>query len=168
MHRRDYTNTSLLLDVFGLGQGRFPAIAKGARRPRNPASALLQPFQPLWLAVVGRGEIRTLTRGEGAGRPIPLQGRALLVGFYFNELLVRLLARHDAHDPLFVFYQYSLARLAAGADLETLVRQFELRLLDELGYGPMLDREAGGREPVLAERFYIYEAEVGIAPGGGC
>ncbi len=41
LHRRDYGNTSLLLDIFASGQGRFPAIAKGARRPRNPASALL-------------------------------------------------------------------------------------------------------------------------------
>lgn len=162
LHRRDYTNTSLLLDVFGSGLGRFPAIAKGARRPRNPASALLQPFQPLWLAVVGRGEVRTLTRSEGAGRPLPLEGRALLAGFYLNELLVRLLARHDAHDRLFVFYQDSLARLAAGADLETRLRQFELRLLDELGYGPTLDREAGSWEPVLAERSYIYEPERGL------
>lgn len=162
LHRRDYTNTSLLLDVFAIGRGRFSAIAKGARRPRNPASALLQPFQPLWLAAVGRGEVRTLTRSECAGHPLPLQGRALLGGFYLNELLVRLLARHDSHDPLFVYYQDALARLADGSDLETLLRQFELRLLAELGYGPTLDRESGGREPVRAERTYIYEAEQGL------
>ncbi|AFL72667.1 DNA repair protein RecO [Thiocystis violascens] len=162
LHRRDYTNTSLLLEVFGIGVGRFAVIAKGARRPRNPASALLQPFQPLWLAAVGRGEVRTLTRSEGAGRPMTLQGRALLGGFYLNELLIRLLVRHDAHDPLFAFYQDALARLAEGGELETLLRRFELRLLDELGYGPTLDREAGGREPVLAERSYRYEAERGL------
>ncbi len=162
LHRRDYANTSLLLDVFGIGQGRFPAIAKGARRPRHPASALLQPFQPLWLAVVGRGEVRTLTRCEGASRPLALQGRALLAGFYLNELLVRLLARYDPHDRLFVFYQDTLSRLADGAELETLLRQFELRLLGELGYAPTLDHEAAGQIPVVTEQFYLYDTERGL------
>ncbi len=168
LHRRDYTNTSLLLEVFGSGQGRFPAIAKGARRPRNPASALLQPFQPLWLAAVGRGEVRTLTRIEGAGRPISLQGRALLAGFYLNELLIRLLGRQDPHDRLFDSYQAALAQLAEADDLDTLLRQFELRLLAELGYGLTLDREADSGEPVRADRSYYFEIERGVqtaAPG---
>nr|WP_207280731.1 DNA repair protein RecO [Thiocystis violacea] len=162
LHRRDYGNTSLLLDILGSGQGRFPAIAKGARRPRQPASALLQPFQPLWLAVAGRGEVRTLTRVEGAGPPIPLQGRALLGGFYLNELLLRLLGRHDPQDPLFAFYQSALSRLAEDADLETRLRQFELRLLDELGYGVRLDQVAEDGAPVLADRLYTYEREHGV------
>ena len=164
LHRRDYTNTSLLLEVFGSGQGRFPAIAKGARRLRNPGSALLQPFQPLWLAVVGRGEVRTLTRIEGAGRPIPLQGRALLAGFYLNELLIRLLGRQDPHDRLFDAYQAALAQLAEADDLDTLLRQFELRLLAELGYGLTLDREADSGNPVRADRCYRFESERGVQP----
>lgn len=162
LHRRDYTNTSLLLDVFGSGRGRFPAIAKGARRPRNPASALLQSFQPLWLSVSGRGEVLTLTRCESAGRSLALAGPALLAGFYLNELLVRLLARHDAHDPLFICYQDTLAHLADGNDLEPQLRRFELRLLAELGYGPTLDCEADSRQSVQAAHFYVYETESGL------
>ena len=162
LHRRDYGNTSLLLEILGAGQGRFPAIAKGARRPRNTASALLQPFQPLWLAVSGRGEVRTLIRIEGAGLPIPIEGRSLVGGFYLNELLLRLLGRHDPHDALFVFYQSALLRLAEGDDLEALLRHFELRLLDELGYGLTLDRVADDGSPVVSDRHYVYERECGV------
>ncbi len=167
LHRRDYGNTSLLLEVFGCGEGRFPALAKGARRPRNPAGALLQPFQPLWLAAVGRGEVRTLTRIEGAGQPLPLQGRPLLCGFYVNELLLRLLGRNDPHDRLFAFYQDTLRRLGEPAELETWLRQFELRLLEELGYAVTLDREAEGREPVRPDGFYLFEAERGVRRASG-
>ena len=161
LHRRDYGDTSLLVEVFAGGLGRFPAIAKGARRARNPASALLQPFQPLWLGGVGRGEVRTLTRVEAAGRAVPLAGRALPCGFYLNELLMRLLGRHDPHDPLFAFYHAALSALGAGSDLETPLRQFELRLLEELGYAPSLDREAGSGAPVEPGRFYVVEAGLG-------
>ncbi len=169
LHRRDYSDTSLLVEVFAGGLGRFPAIAKGARRARNTASALLQPFQPLWLGVTGRGEVRTLTRIEAAGRPLPLRGRALPCAFYLNELLMRLLGRHDPHDPLFAFYHAALNGLGADVDLETSLRQFELRLLEELGYAPCLDREAGGSAPVEPHRSYVVEPGRGpsAAASGG-
>jgi DNA repair protein RecO (recombination protein O) len=161
LHRREYGNTSLLLEVFGAGQGRFAAISKGARRSRRTASALLQPFQPLWLAMTGRGEVRTLTAVEEAGAPIPLQRAALLAGFYLNELLLRMLARYDPHDPLFVFYQSTLSRLAEDDDLENHLRRFERRLLAELGYGLMLDRVVDDGAPVTTEAGYVYERERG-------
>ncbi|MTW21741.1 DNA repair protein RecO [Allochromatium palmeri] len=161
LHRRAHGNTSLLLEILGAGQGRFAAIAKGARRPRQTASALLQPFQPLWLAMSGRGEVRTLTTIEEAGAAIPLQGAALLAGFYLNELLLRMLARHDPHDPLFVFYQSTLSRLAEDGDLESPLRCFERHVLAELGYGLMLDRVVDDGVPVLTEASYVYERERG-------
>lgn len=165
LHRRNYTNTSLLLEVFASGQGRFAAIAKGARRKNNPSSALLQPFQPLWLAVTGRGEVRTLTRVEAAAGPIALRERAMLAGFYLNEILLRLLGRHDPHDALFAFYQAALTALAVSEDLETPLRQFELRLLHELGYGLTLDRLADG-DSVTPEQLYVCERDAGVRLAG--
>jgi len=161
LHRRDYSDTSLLVELFASGLGRFPAIAKGARRRRNPASALLQPFQPLWIGVVGRGEVRTLTRVEPAGRPFPLAGRALPCAFYLNELLVRLLGRQDPHDALFAFYHAALGGLDEG-DLETILRQFELRLLEELGYAPGLGRD--GDTGLFVEPNLSYVVEAGQVP----
>jgi DNA repair protein RecO (recombination protein O) len=167
LHRRDYGDTSLLVEVFALGEGRFPAIARGARRSRRSSSALLQPFQPLWVGLAGRGEVRTLTRVESAGRPLALVGVALPCGFYLNELLMRLLGRGDPHDPLFGLYQAALVGLEGGDGLHGALRRFELRLLEELGYGPALDVTAHG-EPVLPDRRYRLDpgqAPV-LAPGG--
>ncbi len=157
LHRRAYGDTSLLVEVLASGPGRFPAIAKGARRGRSPASALLQPFQPLWLGAVGRGDVRTLTRIEAAGRPFELPGRALPCGLYLNELLVRLLARNDPHEALFAFYHAALSAMASGTDLDWTLRQFELRLLGELGYAPPLDREAQGDRPVDPACVYVID-----------
>jgi len=161
LHRREYGNTSLLLEILGAGPGRFAAIARGARRPRQPASALLQPFQPLWLSMTGRGEVRTLTAVEAAGPPLALQGAALLAGFYLNELLLRMLARHDPQDPLFVFYQSTLARLAEPGDPATPLRRFECRLLAELGYALRLEQVVDDGTPIRPERVYIYERDRG-------
>ena len=118
LHRRDFGNTSLIVEVFAVGHGRLPALAKGARRGRGAVAAILQPFRPLWMSWSGRGEVRTLTRSEPAGRAFDLQGEALLCGFYLNELLVRLLGRADPHADLFAFYHAALSDLAAGRDLQ--------------------------------------------------
>lgn len=157
LHRRDYGDASLLVEILAGAPGRFPAIAKGVRRRRSPASALLQPFQPLWLGVVGRGDVRTLTRIEAAGRPLELFGSALPCGLYLNELLVRLVGRNDPQEALFAFYHAALSALASGEDLDWTLRQFELRLLGELGYAPPLDRESLGDRPVDPAGVYVVD-----------
>jgi DNA repair protein RecO (recombination protein O) len=162
LHRRDYANTSLLLEVFSGAHGRFPVIAKGAKRGRTPAAAVLQPFIPLWLSWTGRGEVRTLARAETAGNALALSGKALFCGFYLNELLMRLLGRNDPHESLFAFYHAALSRLAAGPDLDGPLRQFELRLLQDTGYALDVEREWDTGQPVQPGCKYVYEAERGM------
>lgn len=161
LHRREYRNTSLLVEVFGAEPGRFPAIARGAKGSRAVPAGLLQPFQPLWVSWSGRGEVKTLRTVEAAGPPLPLEGKALYCGFYVNELLMRLTGRNDPHEGLFGPYTLTLAALAEGADPAPVLRVFELALLRELGYAPLLCREADSGEPVRADRRYAYELERG-------
>jgi DNA repair protein RecO (recombination protein O) len=163
LHRRDFRNSSLLLEVFGADDGRLAVVAKGAKTPargRTAQASLLQPFQPLWLSWVGRGEVKTLTRAEPAGEALPLVGERLFCGLYLNELLMRLLERDDPHAALFVFYQQALADLRDGA-VETVLRRFELRLLEELGYAPDLTRDRGG-SPIDLDGCYRYLSGEGL------
>jgi DNA repair protein RecO (recombination protein O) len=166
LHRRDYANTSLLIEVFSGPHGRFPTIAKGAKRGRSPSAVLLQPFTPLWLSWSGRGEVRTLARVEAAGGALTLPGKALFCGFYLNELLMRLLGRNDPHEDLFAFYHAALTRLTQGTDLDGPLRQFELRLLQDAGYALDLEREWDTGRPVVAGRRYVYEPELGMRAAG--
>jgi DNA repair protein RecO (recombination protein O) len=169
LHRRAYGNSSLILELFSSLYGRLPVLAKGARRPRRSRAAggeVLHPFRPLWLSWAGRGEVKTLTRAEPAGLPVELTGKTLLCGFYLNELLVRMLQRGDPHEDLFAFYHSALSSIAAGGDLQTELRKFELRLLHELGYRVMLDQEAGSGQRVSPKKRYVYEQESGLRPAG--
>jgi len=169
LHQRNFSNTSLILDIFSVAHGRLAVLAKGARqhrRGRPAGSEILQPFRPLWLSWSGRGEVKTLVRYEAAGSAAELPGKILYCGFYLNELLVRLLRRGDAHENLFAFYAAALTALAAGEDVETMLRHFELRLLREIGYAVELDREAGSGRPVVPGRWYVYEQESGLRAAG--
>ncbi len=169
LHRRDYRNTSLLLELFVAEQGRFACIAKGAKlapRGRSALAALLQPFQPLWLGWVGRGEVKTLTRAEAAAPSIAPSmehsAERFYCGFYLNELLLRLIDREDPHDALFVFYQQALADLATEP-LDVVLRRFELRLLEELGYALDLRFDRQGK-PIDLTQCYRYVAGEGLEP----
>ncbi len=95
LHRRDYGNSSLLLEVFSRAEGRFPVLAKGAKRQRNAPAALLQLFTPLLIAVSGRGEVKTMIQLEPAAAAVPLTGAGLYCGFYLNELLMIPIKRYS-------------------------------------------------------------------------
>jgi DNA repair protein RecO (recombination protein O) len=168
LHRRDYRNTSLLIELFTADEGRLACVAKGAKsapRGRSALAALLQPFQPLWLGWVGRGEVKTLTRAEAAAPSIALVAERLYCGFYLNELLIRLLDRQDPHEALFVFYQQALADLASEP-LDAVLRRFELRLLEELGYALDLRSDSQGK-PIEPVHDYRYTSDQGLIPVPG-
>jgi DNA repair protein RecO (recombination protein O) len=84
-----------------------------------------------------------------------------MCGFYVNELLLRLLPRDDPHEALFDAYGKTLSRLAAGDEQAPVLRGFECRMLAELGYAPVLDRDAGNGAQIDAAKHYAYEAERG-------
>jgi len=162
LHRRDYRNTSLLLDVFSARYGRVGLVAKGARRGKTALGPMLQPFRPLLLSWTGRGELQTLTAAETAADAVSLQGSALLCGFYLNELLLRLLTRDDDQAGLFDHYTGTLRALGGGdAGEALLLRGFEQRLLQESGYGLVLEHCAEDGSVIEPSRRYRYHPEHG-------
>lgn len=166
LHRRPYRETSLLLEVFAADWGRLPLVARGARRGRGGMQALLEPFRPLLLSWGGGGEVASLAAAEADGPAPPLAGAALASGFYLNELLMRLTARHDPHPHLYRRYRDTLGCLAADAADVWALRLFERDLLAALGYGLSLAADAGGA-PLRTEATYCYLPEQGPVAGAG-
>lgn len=167
LHSHPYRETSLLLDVYSRAHGRLAIVARGARRPRSALRGVLMSFQPLLLSWFGKGEVRTLHSADWQGGQPYLQGTALMCGFYLNELLINLLARDDAHEQLFDYYQATLYRLAHEADHAATLRCFEKHMLQELGYALELETEADSGKPVQSDAAYRYEVERGAIPING-
>lgn len=167
LHARDYRETSLLLEIFTRGYGRLGVVAKGAKRPKSGVRGILRPFQPLLVSWSGKGELGVLTGAEPTDRAMGLPGETVYCGFYLNELLVRLLHRHDAHEVLFNVYADALQALQSSSGQEATLRIFEKRLLQELGYALLLDRDAVVNQPVQPEQLYNYVIERGPVPANG-
>lgn len=190
LHTYPYRETSLILQAWTEKHGRLGLVAKGARRPKSASRSVLIPFQPLALDWFGRGELRTLKTAEPLVPATPLTGPSLLSAFYLNELLLKLTTREDPHEGLFAAYDEAIAQLRAlsrvragdtpaaattgsGAApavaepapanraIEPVLRRFELRLMQELGFALELAHEAGTREAIEADRDYWYVLERG-------
>ncbi len=169
LHHYDWSESSLILDLFTREQGRMAVAAKGAKRPYSQLRGVLLPFQRLNV-LLGRAsegaEVQLLRSAEWGGGAAMLTGAALFSGFYLNELLMKLLARHDPHPALFEAYAQTLPALASADDgaVQSALRAFELTLLQAIGVLPDLSLVTATQQPVDAARRYTVAAEAGVAP----
>jgi DNA repair protein RecO (recombination protein O) len=162
LHARPYRETSLLLECLTREHGRLGVVARGVRGERSRLKrAQLEPFQPLLLDLLLRGELATLTAVETVGTPSRLSGDRGLAGLYLNELVVRLTGRQDPSPGLFDAYAQTLTRLGSAESLAWSLRRFERDLLRSIGYGLQLEHEADTGEPLLPQAHYRYQAEQG-------
>lgn len=164
LHHRPYRDTSRILELFTRDYGRVSVFARGARSARKAGTALtsiLQPFNRLLVSWSGKGEAGQLTAAEFDGSVAALPPDRLVSGFYLNELLLKLFARHDGHPDVFALYGGTLQALKVDAEGVRPLRLFEKRLLDALGYGLALEREVGSERPLEQRYAYRYRFDQG-------
>lgn len=168
LHSRPYRDNSVIVQFFSEQAGRFSAVVKGVKnnsRKNGTILPLLQPFIPVHISLTGKSELKTLTDIESNGSSFRLTGQALFAGLYVNELLVRLLSEHIEHADIYRDYQLVLQNLQDAVHLEQSLRHFEIRLLDNLGYGvPFVEVDITGRSLGLlqASAFYQFVQESGF------
>ena len=175
LHRRAYRESSALVELLTRDFGLVGAVMRGVKR--SPRSARdLEPFGRIAVSWRGRGQLVTVLRAETVVRR-NLSGDALFAGLYINELLVKTLGREEPVADLFDGYDAAIASLAEvqstatgsptcndsstdggerrGYDeLEPILRTFERRLLDELGYGIAFDVDVANGRPIEPGRLY--------------
>lgn len=193
LHHHDWSESSLVLELYSRELGRLVAIAKGAKRPHSQLRAVLLPLQRLQIQL-GRHkgdelpEVHLLRSAEWAGGSAMPGGDALLAGLSLNELLLRALLRHEAQPRLFDAYAASLDSLAQAhrrqivttlvppprdpeaehaapaQQIGAVLRAFELQLLQHMGLLPQLDRITQTQQPLQSSRLYRLGAESGLRP----
>ncbi|MCB1644273.1 MAG: DNA repair protein RecO [Pseudomonadales bacterium] len=163
LHTRKYRDTSLIVEFLTRNQGRVSAVARGARGPKSRQRTSWQPFNPLMVSFLGGGELRTVKSAEFLNTAFRLTGERLILGLYLNELLIKLAGKFEAMPLIFNEYQSLLDALASDNEISMAqLRNFELRLLEELGYGVTFDRDALSGQPVDPEKYYIFRVQLGF------
>lgn len=167
LHRYDWSESSLILEVFTRHQGRVALVAKGVKRPSSQFRAILLPLQMLSISYSGDAEVRTLKSAEWQGGRTMPSGDALLSGYYLNELMMKLLARDDPHELLFDAYAQATEWLREPASLDASLRAFELLLLREIGLLPALDVDSLSLQALQDDLLYSLQPDVGLREAAG-
>jgi len=162
LHHRPFRDTSQILEILSLDYGRLSLMSRGSRAAKSRLKSVLQPFTPLLVNWSGKGEMPTLTGAEPRlVKANYLSGKALPSAFYVNELLIRLLHKHDVHEEVYYLYESIIKLLAENQEIEPVLRLFEKQLLELLGFGLNLLTNATTGKKVLPAVEYAYYLEHG-------
>jgi DNA repair protein RecO (recombination protein O) len=161
----DWSETSRIATLWTREFGKVRVLAKGGRRLKsNFESALdLLTLCSIVLLRKSSGTLDLLTEARVVERfaPLRLHLPALYAGYYVAELLGEGTEDYDPHPVLFDEAVVTLRELGtAGAATGPRLAQFELFLLRELGYSPVLTECAGCAGPVSG-------AELAFSAAGG-
>ena len=166
LHTRPYQETSILVDFFTRSYGRLNAIAKGAKRPKSPLRSVLTPASKLSVTLTGKSDLKTLSSVEIIDHFQLNDGVSLNSVIYVNELVSKATEREDPHASIFDDYEILLQKLSnqsSQVELEQNLRNFELNLLQEMGYGIDLSRDAETNHKIEKENIYNFFPDKGFA-----
>lgn len=154
LHRKPYRETSALVDLLTLNNGRIRAVAHGGQRPGSKSRQRLQPFTPLFVSWRGERDLKRLTLMESRGQTALLAGEGLLCGLYANEIATRLLPLELAAGDVFAFYTALLEALPIPSERALALRRYEWALLEALEVTPRFCTPDGNPlDPQVRYRF---------------
>lgn len=157
IHKRDSGNTSANVTFFTREKGLVTALCKGGRTPKK--LSLLQPFTPLYLTLDARYDWHYVGQLESASFSLVLVGSNLFAGLYVNELIVHSLHELDVCPEFYDVYVHTLQALTNVTErkgLETVLRRFELQLLNFCGYQIPFECEIQTNLPILSDKHYSF------------
>jgi DNA repair protein RecO (recombination protein O) len=136
LRQLDWGEVDRLLTLYTQDRGKLRLIAKGIRRVKSRKVGSLELFN-LVEVLVARGENLGIITEVGVLENFNQWRRDLIkvaAAYYFCELIDRLTAEEQINPKIFFLLQEALGGLGKE-ELKPLVRHFEERLLDELGFG---------------------------------
>ena len=157
LRRRDWRNSSLILEIFTRDYGCIRVLARGARR--STSQTPYQPFVMLSINWSGRQELKTLTGIEGQVLPVAEENYLSLL--YVNELIGAMLPPGEANAGVFNAYLALLQQAVVKLEKSSL-RIFELELMRMLGYFPDVAMDAASGEAIDENLYYQFVINSGF------
>lgn len=170
LRHSDWGEADRLLMLYTLEQGKLRTIAKGARKPRSRKAGHLEPFTRSSLQLAHARDMPIVTQAETIDAYQPLRDDLLRTTYaaYVVELLDRFTYEEGANRPLYFLLVDTLARLASPANPDLVVRFYEVRLLDLLGFRPQFFRCMGcGADIQPQDQFFSAEQGGVLCPACG-
>ena len=160
LHSRNYSETSLICELFTRKHGRVSVIAKGARSKKNKFQNIAAPNILASVNYSGKSELKTLVSWEEISH-FSILGKNLKILLYLNELIFKLLEKENKQDRIFesLIDFYKVLVSGDAKNIEISLREFEYFLICELGYGFNFLYDDNGKKIVREKTYYFHPAQ---------
>ena len=160
LHSRNYSETSLICELFTKKHGRVSVIAKGARSKKNKFQNIAAPNILSSVNYSGKSELKTLVSWEEITH-FSILGKNLKILLYLNELIFKLLEKENKQDRIFesLIDFYKVLVSGNAKNIEISLREFEYFLICELGYGFNFLFDDNGKKIMKEKTYYFHPAQ---------
>lgn len=141
LKNRKYGETDSLLTIFTRKAGKINAIAKGARRPKSNLLAGIQPFCYSEFVLYKGRNLYTVSQCDAKEIFYPLREdlKKLSYAAYLVELVEAVITEGQTNNRLFNLFGKTLYLLKKDdIEIDTIIRGFEIKLMNYSGYRPQL------------------------------
>ncbi|GIL12600.1 MAG: DNA repair protein RecO [Chloroflexota bacterium] len=171
LKRRDFAEADRLLTILTPAHGKLDVIAKGARKPTSHKTGHVELFTRADMLIHRGRDLDIVAQAEMTAPYLGIR-EDLKRGAYASytaEMLDRFTTEGDADmRDLFQLVDDTLGRLCIDDDPRLVVRYYELRLLDLVGFRPELYECVVSRESIQPEdQFFSYALGGVVSPRYG-
>lgn len=160
----DYGEADRMLTIYTRQRGKLRAMAKGARKIRSRKGGHVEPFTHVSLLLAKGRNWFIVSQAEAIDTFNALREDLETIGYasYIIELLDKFTYEEEENNGLYRLLVNTLTRLNRGDELTVLLRYYEIRLLDLLGFRPELQSCVVSGEKIKAEDQYFSAALGGV------
>ncbi len=164
LRRHDFGEADRLVTLFTPRFGKIRAVAKGVRRPTSRKAGHLEPLTRVKLQLAKGKNLDIITQAEASELYAGLRQDLASIGHanYVAELLDRFTMEREENQSIYQLALATLDRLSGGDPPTVVVRYYQLRLLDMVGFRPELFQCLGCREEIAPEDQYFSIEQGGV------
>lgn len=164
LKHNDWGEADRLLWLYTRELGKVRAVAKGVRKPRSRKAGHLEPFTRVSLQLARGRDLWIVTQAETIDPYLNLREDLVRVGYasYVVELLDRFTYEEGENPGLYRLLVETLSRINQEPDPVLAVRYYEVRLLDLLGFRPLLFQCASCGRDIQPEDQYFSALHGGV------
>jgi len=168
LRQRKLGEADRILTVYTPAMGKLDLKARGVRKTASRLGGHLQPLNQCVLQIAQGHALDVVTGVETmeSFRGLRDDIDRLSRGLYAAELTDRMTAEHVHSFPTYRLFLDTLRRVADGPEGDTALRFYEMRLLDQSGFRPELERCVGCERPLEASDHFFAPVAGGVVCRG--
>ena len=164
LRHTDWGEADRLIWLYTREMGKLRAVGKGVRKPGSRKAGHLEPFMRANLQLARGRDLPQITQAETVEAYLPLRDSLMLAtcASYVVELLDRFTYEEGENFSLYRLLYETLNRLCTAPDPNLVLRYYEIRLLDLLGFRPHLFQCANCGTKIQPQNQYFSAQQGGV------